>query len=232
MSENTAPGGAPTRPVVTLFETYGSGASYVGPRVAQGLGLPFHAQAFSSEEIERAMVERESEGVLSRVFGGMGGTYAALDGPAVAMAQQDNYELIMENTRIVEQEARQGGVVMGRNGALILAGRPGTLHVKLDGPLEQRIERAAADSGISVERSAKRQKREDQARADMSLVFYGWDPRDDDRYDLVVNTGTMDLDTCVEIIVAAALVKAGLRDAGARGRSRPAAGADERLTSG
>ena len=53
-------------PVVTLFESYGSGASYVGPRVAQALGVPFHAQAFSSEEIERAMTERESEGLLSQ----------------------------------------------------------------------------------------------------------------------------------------------------------------------
>ena len=46
-------------------------------------------------------------------------------------------------------------------------------------------------------------------RADMSLQLYGWDPRATDRYDLVVNTGTMDLDTCVEIIVQAARVKAG-----------------------
>jgi cytidylate kinase len=56
----------------------------------------------------------------------------------------------------------------------------------------QRIERAAGESGISVERAAKRQKREDQVRADMSLQLYGWDPRDTERYDLVVNTGTMD----------------------------------------
>ena len=42
----------------------------------------------------------------------------------------------------------------------------------------------------------------------MSLQFYHWDPRETDRYDLVVNTGTMDLDTCVDIIVAAARIKA------------------------
>ena len=37
---------ASLRPVVTLFESYRSGASYIGPRVAQALGLPFHMQAF------------------------------------------------------------------------------------------------------------------------------------------------------------------------------------------
>ena len=91
---------------------------------------------------------------------------------------------------------------------MILANWPGALHVMLDGPLAQRIERAARDAGIDIQRAAKRQKREDEVRADMSLQFYHWDPRETDRYDLVVNTGTMDLDTCVEIIVAAARIKA------------------------
>ena len=202
-------------PVVTLFESYGSGASYIGPRVAQGLGVPFHEQAFSSEELENAETQRESEGVLGRVFAAMGGTYAGLEGPAVAMAQRDDYDLVMANTRKVQQEARQGGVIIGRNGALILAKWPAALHVKLDGPAAQRIERAARDSGISIERATKRQKREDQIRADMSLQLYGWDPRDTVRYDLVVNTGTMDLDTCVQIIVQAVRVKAGLHGAAA-----------------
>jgi len=201
----------PTTPVVTLFESYGSGAGYVGPRVAEALGIPVHAQAFSSDEIERAMTERESEGLLSQVFGAMGGSYAGLEGPAVAAAQRDNYELVMENTRLVTEEARQGGVIVGRNGALILADWPGALHVLLDGPLQRRIERAAEESGIDLQRAAKRQKREDQTRADMSILLYGWDPRETTRYDLVVNTGSLDLDTCVDIIVAAWRIRTGSR---------------------
>jgi cytidylate kinase len=213
MSETTPAAGRSAKPVVTLFESYGSGASYIGPRVAQALGVPFHAQAFSSEEIENAMVERESEGPLSQVFSAMGGQYLGIEGASVAMAQQDKYDLAIENTRTVVEDARQGGVIIGRNGALILADWPAALHVKLDGPLRQRIERAARDSGIDVERAAKRQKREDQVRADMSIEFYGWDPRETERYDLMVNTGTMELNTCVDIIVQAALVKAGLASA-------------------
>jgi cytidylate kinase len=147
------------------------------------------------------------------VFAVMGGSYAGLEGPAVAMAQRDDYELVMANTRTVQEQARQGGVIVGRNAALILANRPAALHVLLDGPVEQRIQRAAAEGDISLDRAAKRQKREDQIRADMSLQLYGWDPRDTERYDLVVNTGTMDLDTCADIIVQAARVKAGLHGA-------------------
>ena len=211
--------GPPSRPVVTLFESYGAGAGYVGPRVAQALGVPFHAQAFSSEELERAASERESEGVLSQVFGAMGGSYAALGGEGhdVALAQRDRYELVMENTRVVREEAGQGGVIVGRNGALILADWPGALHVLLDGPVQQRIERAAAEAGIDVARAARRQKREDQVRADMSLQLYGWDPRETSRYHLVVNTGLLDLDTCVNIIVQAAALRTGMRGSASPG---------------
>jgi hypothetical protein len=210
----TEPAMRPARPpVVTMFESYGSGISYIGPRVAQALGLPFHSQAFSSEEIETATAHRENQGTLARILSAVGGSYAALDGPSVPLAQADDHDLVLQNTRVVKEQAREGGVIVGRNGALILANQPATLHVMLDGPVRQRIERAARESGIDVERAAKRQKREDQVRADMSIQFYGWDPRETSRYDLVVNTGRMDLDICVDIIVEAVRIKAGLRGA-------------------
>ena len=208
--------------VVTLFESFGSGAEYIGPRVAAALGVPFHAGAFSSQEIEDAMTRREAKGVLSRVFGAMGGKYAAyggLEGGSVPDAQRDNYEVVMENTREVVKSAQQGGVIMGRNGALILADWPGALHVKLDGPLQARLERVAETSGISLEQAARRQKQEDQVRADISLELYGWNPQEFDHYDLLVNTGLMDLDVCVDIIVATA--KSGPGPGLPRRRRRP-----------
>jgi cytidylate kinase len=192
--------------VVTIFESYGSGAEQIGPRVAEALGVAFHAQAFSSEQLEQPV--EQDEGLLSRVFAAMGGSYAALDGPAVAMAQRDEHELVLRNTDWVIDTARSGAVIIGRNGAFILARWPGALHVRLDAAAPQRVERAARTYGISPERAAKRQRREDELRADMSIRLYGWDPRDPTRYDLVLNTGTLGLDACVEIIVHAGRVKA------------------------
>jgi hypothetical protein len=101
----------------------------------------------------------------------------------------------------------------GPQRCLILKDWPEALHVRLDGPLKQRVARAAQESGIDLERAAQRQRREDQIRADMSIELYGWDPRELDYYDLAVNTGTMDLDTCVDLIVQAARIKTGRRRA-------------------
>jgi cytidylate kinase len=199
------------KPVVTLFESYGAGASTIGPRLARALGVPFHQQAFSSEQLEDAEAQREKESVISRVFSAMGGTsYGGVDVGDVTAGQRDKYDLVMENNRIVQEEARAGGVILGRNATVILVDRPSTLHIKLDAPLRQRIARAAEAAAIDIARAAKRQKREDQFRADLSIEFYGWDPREDDRYDLILNTGHLDTDTCVEIILAASTIKNGM----------------------
>ena len=166
--------------------------------------MPFHEQAFSSEQLEENAQQREKEGLLTRMFDAMGSaSFGGVDVGDVASAQRDRYDLVMQNTATVAAVGPHGGVIVGRNGAFILADWPGALHVMLDGPLEQRIARAAQEAGISLERAARRQKNEDRVRADMSIKLYGWDPRDPTRYDLVVNTGRMDLDTCVEIIVDA-----------------------------
>jgi cytidylate kinase len=138
----------------------------------------------------------------------MGGSYAALEGPAVAMAQRDDHELVVRNTRWVMDAARSGAVIVGRNGTQILATWPGALHVRLDAAVQWRVERAARTSGITPDRAAKRQRREDALRADMSIRLYGWDPRQPTRYDLVLNTGTLTVDACVEIVVHASRVKA------------------------
>lgn len=197
------------KPVVTLFESYGSGAEYIGPRVAEALSLPYHQQAFSSEELEQEESEREKEGVLSRVLVAMGMSTGEA-GAGVPTAQQDRAELVKQNSLTVTEWAEQGGVIVGRNGAFILAGLASALHVRLDGPVEQRVERAAADRGISVDRASRRQKREDRVRVEMSRDLYGFDSGDPLSYDLVLNTGRLDLDTCVAIIVAAVRIRAGL----------------------
>ncbi|WP_152186479.1 AAA family ATPase [Segeticoccus rhizosphaerae] len=135
----------------------------------------------------------------------MGTAHSSYEGGDVVTLQRDQHDLVTQNTDMVLREA--GGVIMGRNGALILADHPGALHVRLDWAGRRAGQARRRPHWIEEARAAKRQKREDQVRAQMSLDLYEWDPRELDQYDLVVNTGRVDLDTCVEMIVAAAKVK-------------------------
>lgn len=196
-----------TEPVVTLFEMYGSGAAQIGPHVAQALGVPWVQQAFSSESIEAAEERRQADpddGLLSRIFRTLGGGPSVLDDRGgQALFDKADQELIADNNRYVLESTRDGGVLLGRNGAVILADRPGSLHVLLTGDREDRIARAARESGLDPSRAARRQASEDQVRAEMSQRLYHWDPRDPARYDLVINTSRINPQTIVEMIVTA-----------------------------
>jgi len=202
--------GAITRPVVTLFETYGSGATAIGRAVADALGVPFIGQAYSSEDLEVAEQGRTQDGLLARALGTLGRSVASADGgifSGSALAKD-----AVDNIRAVREYVSDGGVILGRNATVILGDLRTALHVKLDGPLEQRIARGAAEAGIDPGQAKARQSREDRVRAELSLRLHNWDPRTNDRFDLVVNTGTIPTALAVDMIVADYHIKA----AGAR----------------
>lgn len=206
MSAQTAAGGAAAnvKPVVTIWEQYGAGATEIGQRVAQDLGLPFHPQAFSSDELENPEAALDNRAMLSTVLATMGGAYGGFEGHDVVATQQEKRDLVTTNNATVWQYADEGGVIVGRNATVILAARPSTLHVLLTGEVNDRVARAAAATGISLGQAAKRQSREDQVRAEMSQVLYGWDPHKPERYDLVLNTSRIPAEAAIAAIVDAA----------------------------
>lgn len=200
----STPSAATPKPVVTIYGTYGAGARQVGRAVARELGLPFFGPAFSSEAIEGGSEElRAREATfLTKVIALMAAAFGASVIPEGSL-EGHRQELIAENHRQVQGCVRLGGVMVGRHGALLLADRPNTVHVLLTGSVEDRVERAAAESGIAREHAARRLEREDHVRADMAIALFGWDPRIPDHYDLVVNTSRIPLDAVVEMVLAA-----------------------------
>lgn len=209
MSESTpSSSGAPSPstpilPVVTIWEYYGSRGEEIGRAVAERLGLPFHTQAFSSEELAHPTSDTEEAAALVRVLSVLGGAYGGIESRDVATVQREKYELTVQNTRTVWDEAEAGGVIMGRNATVILKNRPNTLHVLLTGSVEDRVAYAAEHDGVSLEEAAKRQQREDEVRAEMSITLYGWDPREPDAYDLVINTSRIPVDHATAAIIDA-----------------------------
>lgn len=208
MTGQTAEGATQrSAPIVTLFEMYGSGATTVGPRIAEALGVPWVSQVFSSEQIETAeaaRVQEPDDSLLARVFRRLGATPQMQDDRGgQALFTASDRELVEENTRTVLESTRNGGVILGRNATIILADQPRAIHVLLTGAVEDRIARAASEAGIDRTKAARRQASEDVVRREMSERLYAWNPQDPSRYDLVVNTSRIDLSTVVELVVAA-----------------------------
>lgn len=195
----TTPGSG--RPVVTLWETYGSGAATVGRAVASELRVPFLDQHISSEELEAGESQLvRDDSLLVRVLATLGRTAPSAD--AGVFSGSALTREIADHVRHLRAAVAEGAVVVGRNATVILADLPDALHVKLDGPLDQRLARAAAEAGIDLAHARARQAREDRVRAELSMRLHNWDPRANDRFDLVINTGMLTTDQATAVIVA------------------------------
>ena len=194
-----------SRPVITVNEQYGAGASYVAERVAQRLGVPYVPNRFSSADLERAETAApgRTDGPVSEFLRSFSRTPNGVDASVAADAEIDT-ELVRRNIgEVLDTVKDSGGVIVGRDATVILARMRGALHVRLQAPVQARVSRAAEASGVSRDVAQRRQQREDRVRTQMSQRLMHWDPADAEHYDLVIDTSETSLDDAVDRIVAA-----------------------------
>lgn len=200
MSTDSTPSTRITSQVVSIFESYGAGAGHVGPEVAARLSLPYVGQGHSSADLEAADTKGSGRVNLTSFYAALAWT----DTVTTSLIEDPMRARAKEQATLVYDLMQDGGVILGRNGTVILSQVPGSLHVKLDAPMDYRVQRACQVAGITREQADLRRRREDTARAEMSLALWGWDPRMTDHFDLVINTEKFGLEATIDMIVAAA----------------------------
>lgn len=195
------PIGADHPPIITVFGQRGSGASDIAPMIAERMGVTYIGQAFSSDTL--AQVDKKdliSDSSFSRWLRtvSFGSTQDA--DMAAASHLSANHKLAEQNTNDVLESVADGGVMLGRNGALVLEPVVGTLHVKFIAPLSKRIERVTHKTGLSESAAAEQCSLEDRLREEMSYALYQWNPGRDENYDLIINTGSMTYAQIVDLV--------------------------------
>lgn len=112
-----------------------------------------------------------------------------------------NSKMARQNTLDILDAVSDGGVMLGRNGALVLGPVVGTLHIKFIAPLNKRVERVMYKTGLSEAAAAEQCALEDRLREEMAHALYQWNPSRDENYDLVINTGSMTYEQIVDLVV-------------------------------
>lgn len=189
-------------PILTVFGQRGSGASDIAPMLAKALNVPYIGQKFTSEEL--AQVDPSdliSDSTFDRWLRTVSYSGSQNTDLAAANEMSANRKIAAENTQHVLAVVDKGGVVLGRNGALVLGKVVGAMHIRLIAPLGKRIERVMDKTGLSPSEAAEQCRAEDRIRAEMSQALYRWNPNSDESYDLVINTGSMTYPQVVELIV-------------------------------
>ncbi|MFI0351395.1 AAA family ATPase [Actinomadura sp. 9N407] len=231
--------------VVTISATFGAGGSSIGPAVAAELALPFVDRAIPATvaaeigcTLEEALAHDDrAESGLGRILAGAARlpsvTFGGMDVYLPDRAIVPDEEFVTHTERIIGRAAEgDGGVILGRAGAVLLADHPGALHVRLDGPRARRLARALTEpsgegdgvgeagsvdpggtgggaAGITASGTSQRDVERmlddnDRARAAYVKHFYGADPADSRLYHLVIDTTRLPEPAAVELITTAA----------------------------
>lgn len=103
--------------------------------------------------------------------------------------------------------AAEGGVVLGRGGAVVLASIPSALHVLLQGSYDARVKRVMEREHVDRETAEHRVDANDRARREYVHQRYGVEGDDPSLYHLVIDGCAFEEDSIVDFIVHASQLR-------------------------
>ncbi len=216
--------------VITISRQYGSGGDEIARHICDILGY----QHFDKRMIARATMEvglseqeivdyseenHKVRGFLDRLFGRQAFIASTRVWKEDATGVRSSEEIFLNEDaalalvqKAVRSAYRAGNlVIVGRAGQVILKDNPGVLHVRIEAPLEDRIQRVKEQikaerklyhADIELRRDAQDLIIErDAASIDYLNRFYHVDLDDPLLYHLVINTGKVSIGQAAEIII-------------------------------
>ena len=179
--------------VITISRQLGSEGSDIARQVAESLGYEF--------------VDKQTTDAIFRQYGLTRFDEVYNSVPSFFdLLNADNLLLVAMSNEIIEAVAQRGNVViLGRAGFAVLAGLADVLHVRVEAPFSDRVQRVIEREGLADQDAAEeRVKQDDEVHDKYIRRFYDkqWDAPSN--FDLVLDTGLMSRDEAVQKIVDAA----------------------------
>ena len=203
--------------LVALSGAYGAGGSCIGPALAERLRVPFLDRAIpAAVAVELAVPFSDAESHdeqlnaswIERLLSGLFAADLSAPLPVPAPARSGGDFRSATEALLLRMADDGDGVVLGRGGAIVLRDRPSVLRARLHGPRERRIQQAMRLEGMDLATAQRRQRELDRAHATYAKHFYNADIDDPSLYHVVLDSTTLPLEACVEMLLAAALALA------------------------
>ncbi len=184
--------------VITISREFGSGGRTIGKKVAQALGIP----CYDSELLQKIAVESGfNENYIKDA-----GEYAPSGFLSAAFSHRGfgptNADYLWEiQYKIITELAEQGPcVIVGRCADYVLRDKADCLKVFIHADMKFRAERIVKEYGERAESPEQRLKDKDKRRAAYHRFYTDMKWGHAQNYDVTLNSGTLGIDKCVEII--------------------------------
>jgi cytidylate kinase len=195
--------------VITIAREFGAGGSELATALGERLGWPvldhdLPARVAARLQLDPNAVERMDEHaptLLARVASAM------LVCPPEAPMFVDTADVLSPDSvaEAASAEIREAVrtpplVIVGHGAQCLLRGRPGTLHLRLVAPIEDRIARVCGRLGCEPRTAASRVRQVDDERHAYIRRYHDAEWRDPLLYDLQINTGRVPIPAAAELV--------------------------------
>lgn len=195
-------------PFVTVSRQYGCEAMQFADALAEALARAEHVPTdhwpvYSRQIIEQLceeapLAERLLDALDIRTRSGIEEFFETLVGRAPT-----DIELLRRLVHTLRALAHHGRCIMvGRGGALLTAGIPGGLHVRLIAPEAWRLKNLIGRFGWDEHKARTLLHEEEHGRQNFFHKYLGRDASDPEHYDLVLNAATLGRDEQVAAVTA------------------------------
>ena len=195
--------------IITISREFGSGGRTIGHMVADKLGIPFYDKELVNEiAVESGFAPKfvEEHGEHSPGKSLLSYAFAPQGVPGVMNGLSTSDFLWNIQCSVILQLADKGPcVIVGRNADYILKDRPEVLHAYFYAPEAYRADRIVRLYGES-ERSPEARLHEKDKRRRVNYQHYtGRTWGQSQNYDICLNTATLGLEQCADVLVNAVL---------------------------
>lgn len=182
--------------VITISREYGSGGDQLAEKVAQALGYHLVDKAFVSEVLcQYGLTEFDSE------YEKQPGFWEGFD----KERSERRETMVRMLNEVVRAVARHGNVViLGRSGYAILTGLADVLHVRLQAPLDDRIELVRNSTNVSLLEASALVKENDKMRKSFVESFYRVPWESALAFDIALNTSRVPVNVATDWVIQAA----------------------------
>ena len=189
------------RPVITISREPGSG----GRILAQKLADRHHMDLFHQELLHELAASAKVSRVFLHTLDEKGLT--VLEDWIASLVHQrhlwpDQYQQHL--MKVVGTIGKHGNAVVVGRGANFILPPEGRVRVRVISPLEIRIENLVQQYGVAAADAKRRIIRTENERRAFIRKYFNADISNPTHYDLVVNTGTLELDQAVDTVTSAA----------------------------
>ena len=187
------------KPVITVSRTIGSGGDYIAQAVAERLGIELYGQEIINGIAAEANVSASLiEAMNDKLDAVDAWIYSAVFGKHVS---RDEYVHFLST--VIRGLYHTGGVITGRGGHVILAGRD-ILRVRVVGSVEACATRVSEQEGISYAEAKRKVQDSNKRRGKFIWDLFHSRYNEPTNFDLIVNTDYFRrLDDVVELILLA-----------------------------